>query len=114
MTTAVLRPAEDPSSEIVVVISPVPVGALFDCLGRAGAPPRTRKAYEALAERFIPFVQSWTYGHPVTAAGFLELDYNLGLAVVHQWAREVAQAPLPLLLSSSDGEPSEEPAAPSP
>jgi hypothetical protein len=74
---------------------------------RPGAPlPRTRAQFDALADAFLPFVESWTYPEPVDRDGFAARDINLALAIVHGWLRGVASAPLPLLRTSSDGEPS--------
>jgi hypothetical protein len=111
--TATIRAAEDPSASIVVIVSPVPVDALFTCVERVGKLPRTRKAFAELAATFAPFLESWSYDPPATAEGLMQVDYNLALAIIRRWATEVAEAPLPLLVSSSDGDPSEAPAAPS-
>lgn len=113
MKTATLHPAEAPGESITVIVSPVPVDTLFALVEQAGKLPRTRKAFDTLASAFLPFVESWSYDLPLTPAGYAKLDFNLAIALVHGWAKEVATAPLPLLVSSSDGTPSGEP-SPSP
>jgi hypothetical protein len=104
--TATLTLEDDTGSSVVVRISPVPVGVLYDVEARARRLPRTRAQFDALADAFLPFVESWTYPEPVDRDGLAARDINLALAIVHGWLRGVASAPLPLLRTSSDGEPS--------
>ncbi len=114
LKTATLELEDDPGGQVVVTISPVPVSALFDIRDQLVRTPRTRAQFDKLAVAFVPFLVSWTFEIPLDAKGFASLDFNLALAIVNGWITEVIRAPLPLLQRSSDGDPSEAPAAPSP
>jgi hypothetical protein len=108
-STLTLEIEEDPGSSVTVIISPVPVAVLYDVQGRIRRLPQTRAQFDALAEAFLPYVESWTFDQPVDTDGFAALDWNLDIAIINGWLRGVASAPLPLLRRSSDGDPSETP-----
>lgn len=113
MRTLTIEFGEYPGDEYVVRISPVPVDDLFavnDALGTWN----TRKGMTALRELFAPFVESCPGDDSPTAATLGRLDINLLLALAREWQRGVAQVPLPLPVTSSDGTASETPEAPSP
>jgi hypothetical protein len=112
--TATLTLEDDTGSSVIVRISPVPVGVLYDVQARARRIPQTRAQFDALADAFLPFVESWTYPEPVDRDGFASRDFNLALALVNGWLQGVASAPLPLLRRLSDGDPSETPLDPGP
>lgn len=107
--TLTLEVEEDPGSSVVVRISPVPVAVLYDVQARARRIPQNRAQFDALADAFVPYVESWTYPEPVDRDGCAARDFNLFLAFVNGWLQGVASAPLPLLRRSSDGEPSADP-----
>lgn len=115
MKTITLELAEEPGTRAVVRISGVPVGELYGIQERTTPIPGTRAKFRALAKAFAPYLVSWTLPGDPTAEGLEAIDFNLALAIINGWLRGVASAPLPLLVTSSDGEPSEAlPDSPSP
>jgi hypothetical protein len=113
LATITLENGEDPAPEMAVRISGVPVRVFYGISGQLEN-VRTLDDFRALAEAFAPFIESWSYPEPVGVEGLLDRDINDLLAFVRAWQRGVASAPIPLARRSSDGEPSEASAAPSP
>ena len=111
MKTATIVFDEYPDDEVTVILSPVPVATYFDIIEKANTLRFDPAEFRALFEQFAPFIDSWTFPEPTDADGLLAQDYNLGLAIIREWAREVRSVPLPLRLTPSDGTPSEAPPA---
>lgn len=102
MKTTVLE-FEDFEGSVTVRVQPVAVGDLFEVLELLeGA--RTADAYRALAEKFAPFVEAWTYPEKPNAAGVLKRDINHLWSLVTAWRDGVRDAPLPLPRRSSSSD----------
>ena len=111
MKTLTLRFDDWPDDEIVVRIQPVPTADLLDIWEQLRKVRLNQESMRELAERFVPFVESWTFPEPTDADGLMARDFNLFYAIVGSWVSGVRDAPLPLLRAPSDGEPSEAPLA---
>ena len=111
MKTVTLEVEEEPGSEIVVRVSDVPVADLYDLNTRAASIPRDLEEFRAMAEKFAPFLVSWTFGATADADGLMTRDYGMVMGIIGGWIQGVVQAPPPLLRRSSDGgqSPSEDP-----
>jgi hypothetical protein len=107
MKTAIIEFEEYPDHEIEVQLSDIEVDTYFDIAEGLSRLRSNRRAVRALFERFAPFIVRWTFDRPTDADGLMKTDFNLSLAIVNEWVKEVRSAPLPLPRSASDGTPSE-------
>lgn len=85
-----------PDTPVEVTLSPVPMRAFFDFVERWAQTSTTDDVREAVAD-FTPLAQ------PSLSDGLVleDLDYGLLRATINEWARQVRDAPLPLLLDHS-------------
>ena len=111
MKTLSVRFKEMPGEEIVVRLSPVPTVDLLNIAELIAKLRLSRQSVRAMATAFAPYVVSWSYPEPVGVDGLLARDFNVLYATVNAWIGGVRDAPRPLPLRSSDGEPSEAPLA---
>jgi hypothetical protein len=108
MTTEAILEFEDyPDHEIVVQISPVPVRSYFEIVTPLRTLRHSAESFQALFEKFEPYLVRWTFEQPATAEGLMDVDFKLSIAIIQQWSKGVRDVPLPLPLSASDGTPSE-------
>lgn len=112
MKTLTIEFEEFPGETVEVRISPVPVMDFFKVQNAGRALRVAEESFTDLATVFAPFVESWSFPEPVGVEGLLARDYNWFIAVVNLWIKGVRDVPLPLPLTSSDGEPSEDPTSP--
>lgn len=104
METATIEFEEYPGDEFVVRIAPVP-GDVYWALG--AETPWSADGFASLAERFAPFLVSWTLDLPATAEGLMKIDPNLLVGLRNQWFGAVFRAPVPLRRRPSAGGPLE-------
>lgn len=108
---------EYPDDEIVLRISPVPMGDYFDIIELYDGAMETSDLTKvrALFDRFAPVaLVSWSFPEPATAEGLYRRDFKLASALVAQWLKGVRDVPRPLPLMSSDGTASMRETSPSP
>lgn len=95
--------------EFEVRLSPVPVSEYFDVREKRDAARFSdRASFRALCDALASVVVSWNRDTDPSGEALMGEDFNVVIALTGHWVREVTQLPLPLLRSSSDGEPSGE------
>jgi hypothetical protein len=104
MKTLTIEFEEFPSETVEVRISPVPVVDFFKVQTAGRSLRVAEESFTDLATVFAPFVEAWSFPEPVGVEGLLARDYNWFIAVVNLWIKGVRDVPLPLPLTSSDGE----------
>jgi hypothetical protein len=109
MKTLTIEFEEFPGETVEVRISPVPVMDFFKVQNAGRGLRVAEESFTELATAFAPFVESWTFPEPLGVEGLLARDYNWFIAVVNLWIKGVRDVPLPLPLTSSSGEPLEDP-----
>lgn len=105
--TATIEFDEYPGKSFTVRVSPVPMDAYLDINDRLAA-LHTGQDIRELVDKFASVaLVDWEgcEGDP-TPANLLKQDFNLILALGGQWTRAVAEAPLPLPVTSGAGGPS--------
>lgn len=98
---------EYPDDEIVLRLSPIPLGEFFalakdfDALSEKGSGvdiPEFMRRFGDLA------LASWSFPEPATGDGLLTRDFNLALAIMAEWFSGVRNVPLPLPRKPSAGD----------
>ena len=107
MKTLTIEFDEFPDQSVTVQIQPVPMLVFLDVIDKMANMTLDVAPFEALAQQFVPFIESWTFPEPVSIQGLLSLDFGMVIAVVNAWIEGVRDVPRPLPLTSTAGTPSE-------
>lgn len=112
MKTAIIEFDEYPDKGFIVRLSPVPMDDWLDIDARLIAFKGTEQFIEML-ERFceVAFLGWENSDDAPTVANLRRTDFNVLLALIREWSKAIAEAPVPLPVRSASGGPSKAPKA---